>query len=71
MLPRMKTLYTVVRDRGLLKLNTPMCPNRRPFQSYLFVPWTLFTGELLTQLPAIDLTYVKVNRLARRQIYQQ
>ena len=34
------TLYTV-RDRGVSKLKIPMRPIRRPFQSYIFVSWTL------------------------------
>ena len=46
-------------------------PYRRPFQSFLFAPGHLITGEPLTQLPDIDLTNVKINRLSRRQIYQQ
>ena len=35
-----RTLKTVVGDRSLSNFQTPMCLIRRPFQSYIFVPWT-------------------------------
>jgi len=37
---------------------------RQLFQTYIFVPWTFFIGEPLTQLPTINKTNVNFNSLS-------
>ena len=64
-------MYTVVGDRGLFKLKTLCELSDFPSNpTYLSTGYFLI-GEPLNQLPAIDYTNVKINRISRWQTCQQ
>ena len=58
----LKTLHHIIDKEGLFRV---------PSNSTHLSPGHFLIGEPLTQLPAIDLINVKINRLSRWQTYQQ
>jgi hypothetical protein len=55
------------------RLNSrPLCTlSTDPFDQMCLSPGHFLIGEPLTQLPSVDYTNVKLNRLSRWQLYQQ